>query len=186
MVIIGIDGNYILLGAAVILFSLFVVSRIRKRPKNIIKRKIVYVPGLMRGRNCNNSMYSTLRSYEEDFKLRGIEESTTPKECFEYIMNGLHWPVLEQIKPNEDHIILYVTSLIHGTDKTHSARLWIFGKSDSEFLKELFLYFYNYRNSGCPYLEVTEPIESILARARGQEIDYVKKYGFAWGDEPCQ
>lgn len=182
-----IDGNDILLGIAAILVLLFIVNWARKRTKNI-KRNFVYIPGLMRGRECNDSIpHFTIRSLEEDFKLNGIEESTTPEEYFVYIMNGLHWPVLETIKFDaESHIILYVTSLIHGTNKTHSVRLWIFGKTKPELLKGIYLCLNNYKNSGCPYSEIKEPIESILARARGQSVDLMKKYGFVWGDESCQ
>jgi hypothetical protein len=42
--------------------------------------------------------------------------------------------------------------------------------------------FNTYVNAGCPPLEVEEAIETIVARARGQNMDLLNKYGFVWAE----
>lgn len=170
--------------AGVILFSgcvwiwskLLLRSRRRRKWNSALGRKRVNINKMLRGRICKHGETDT------DFRLYYASDDITPIEFFNYVMNGLHWPEVRCVTQRKTHLHMYMASIDQDGKET-DARVWFFGKDEqSEFIKELEHLFNTYVNAGCPTLQVEEAIESIVARARGQNVDLLNKYGFVWSE----
>lgn len=173
-----IDSFDILTSAAAFVLlcigSAWLRGRLEKR--EVLRRKRVNINKMLRDRVCKHGETDT------DFRLYYASDDTTPVEFFNYVMNGLHWPEVRSISQRKTHLCMYMASIDQDGKET-DARVWFFGKDEqSEFIKELEHLFSTYVNSGCPPLEVEEAIETIVARARGQNVDLLNKYGFFWAE----
>lgn len=139
-------------------------------------RRRVNISKLLSGRISKHGETDT------DFRLYYVSDDITPVEFFNYVMNGLHWPEVRGITQRKTHLYMYMASIDQDGKET-DARVWFFGKDEqSGFIKELEHLFNTYVDAGCPPLEVEEAIETIVARARGQNVDLLNKYGFVWAE----
>lgn len=167
--------------AGVILFSgcVWIWSKLLLRSLRRFKftnRKRVNIPKLLRERISKHGETDT------DFRLYFASEDITPVEFFNYVMNGLHWPEVRGVTQRKTHLYMYMASIDQEGKETDD-RVWFFGKDEqSGFIKELEHLFNTYVNAGCPPLEAEEAIETIVARARGQNVDLLNKYGFVWSE----
>ncbi|AUG88097.1 membrane protein [Klebsiella phage May] len=117
-----------------------------------------------------------------DFNLDARHPDTSAIEYFYYTMDGLKWPIIGDIVIKKECI----TCRVYPTDGDW-IRVWFFNFSEElEFNKRLFDLFKEYEESGCKPANGDEPIESIIRRARGKELNELEKYGFSWEDESCQ
>lgn len=147
----------------------------KRQRKSAPGRTCVNIPKLMLDRTCKHGPCS-------DFRLYYASEGISPADLFNYVMNGLHWPEIHDIVQKKDHVYMYMASLNKYGEK-EDLRVWFFGREEqNEFVKELAQLFVAYEKNGCPSHEVEETVESIVARARGETVDLLEKYGFVWAE----
>ncbi|QGF20580.1 hypothetical protein [Klebsiella phage UPM 2146] len=182
-----IDGNDIIWGLAVLslVFAAFQFFKGVQMEKNEKKAKVCWrytdLPSLkyalsIRKRKDDDYFHRT------DFSLDARHPDTSAVEYFYYTMDGLKWPIIGDIVLKNDCI----SCRVYPTDGDW-IRVWFFNFSEElEFTKKLFDLFKEYEESGCKPAHSDEPIESIIRRARGKELNELEKYGFSWGDELCQ
>ncbi|CAD5240817.1 putative membrane protein [Klebsiella phage vB_KqM-Bilbo] len=183
-----IDGNDIIWGLAVLslVFTAFKFFKATQQKKGEKKAKVCWgyadLPSLkytlsMRKRNDDGSLH-----HLTDFSLDARHPDTSAVEYFYYTMDGLKWPIIGDIVIKEECI----SCRVYPTDGNW-IRVWFFNlNKELEFTKKLFDLFKEYEESGCKPAHGDEPIESIIRRARGKELNELEKYGFSWGDELCQ
>ena len=179
----NIDTSTIVLGViwvvSVIVFGRrFISDRISKFKTKTFHgtRQRVDIPKLMRERICKHG------ETDVDFRLYYASDDITPIEFFNYAMTGLHWPEVKNINQRKTHLYMEMASIYQGENKI-DVKIWFFGKDEQAgFVKELQRLFETYEKAGCPPLEVEESVESIVARARGETVDLLNKYGFVWAE----
>ena len=182
-----IDGNDIIWGLAVLslIFTAFKFFKSSQKKKGKKKAKVCWgyadLPSLkdaLMARKRKDDDYF----HRTDFMLDTRHSDTSAVEYFYYMMDGLRWPTIGDIVLRNDCI----SCRVYPTDGNW-IRVWFFNFSgELEFTKKLFDLFKEYEESGCKPVHVDEPIESIIRRARGKELNELEKYGFSWGDELCQ
>ena len=172
-----IDSFNILTGATAFVLlcigSAWLRGRLKKR--EVLKRDRVDIHKIMLDRTCKHGPSG-------DFRLYYLSDEVTPSEFFNYAMAGLHWPEINDVVQKNDYVYVNMASL-----NKHGGRddllMWFFGgEEQEEFVKELALLLNTYEKAGCPPLEVEESVESIVARARGETVDLLNKYGFVWAE----
>lgn len=182
-----IDGNDIIWGLAVLslIFTAFKFFKAAQKKKGEKKAKVCWgyadLPSLkdaLMARKRKDDDYSN----RTDFSLDSRHPDTSAVEYFYYTMDGLRWPIIGDIVLKNDCI----SCRVYPTDGNW-IRVWFFNlNKELEFTKKLFDLFKEYEESGCKPAHGDEPIESIIRRARGKELNELEKYGFSWGDELCQ
>lgn len=153
----------------------FTLKFLRRKQKSPDGRKCVNLHELMLSRTCNHGPSG-------DFRLYYISEGVTPQEFFNYAMKGLHWPEISGVTQRKDFVYAEMKTVNkHGERET--LRMWFFGREEQvNFVKEFAGLLHAYEKAGCTPLEVEEPVESIVARARGETVDLLNKYGFVWAE----
>lgn len=182
-----IDGNDIIWGLAVLslVFAAFQFFKGVQMEKGEKKAKVCWgyadLPSLkdaLMARKRKDDDYF----HRTDFSLDARHPDTSAVEYFYYTMDGLRWPIIGDIVFKKECI----SCRVYPTDGDW-IRVWFFNFSEElEFTKKLFDLFKEYEESGCKPAHSDEPIESIIRRARGKELNELEKYGFSWGDELCQ
>lgn len=182
-----IDGNDIIWGLAVLslLFAAFRFFKGFQKKKGEKKAKVCWgytdLPSLkyalaMRKRKDDDYCHQT------DFSLDARHPDTSAVEYFYYTMDGLKWPIIGDIVIKKECI----SCRVYPADGDW-IRVWFFNFSEElGFAKKLFDLFKEYEESGCKSAHSEEPIESIIRRAHGKELNELEKYGFSWRDESCQ
>lgn len=141
------------------------------------ERKCVYIRGLMVARTCVDGVS------QDEFRLYKVSGDVTPEQYFVYVMNGLCWPVVTNVTYRATHTYVDVISVSDGGSTLFPTTLWFFGRDTCiPFVKDLNNLFEAYMEAGCPPRKVEEPVESIVARARGETVDLLNKYGFVWSE----
>lgn len=174
---INLDSFGILTGATAFVLlcigSAWLRGRLEKR--EVLTRDRVDIHKIMLDRICKHDPSG-------DFRLYYLSDEVTPSEFFNYAMTGLHWPEINGVVQKNDYVYANMASLNkHG--ERDDLRMWFFGERDKKgFVKELALLLNTYEKAGCPPLEVEESVESIVARARGETVDLLNKYGFVWAE----
>lgn len=182
-----IDGNDIIWGLAVLslVFAAFKFFKSSQKKKGEKKTKVCWgyadLPSLkdaLMARKRKDDDYF----HRTDFSLDARHPDTSAVEYFYYTMDGLRWPIIGDIVFKKECI----SCRVYPTDGDW-IRVWFFNFSEElEFTKKLFDLFKEYEESGCKPAHSEEPIESIIRRARGKELNELEKYGFSWGNESCQ
>ncbi|EBW9290471.1 hypothetical protein B7N40_24470 [Salmonella enterica subsp. enterica serovar Bovismorbificans] len=149
-------------------------GRLTKKGK-FAKRERVDINKMMIDRTCKHGPSS-------DFRLYYVSDEVIPSEFFNYAMSGLRWPEIKGVFQKNDFVYANMLSL-NKYGERDDLRIWFFGReSQTEFVKELAILLCTYEKAGCPPLEVEESVESIVARARGDTVDLLNKYGFVWSE----
>lgn len=154
----------------------FTLKFLRRRKRKFISyRNRVDIHKIMLDRICKHGPSG-------DFRLYYLSDEVTPSEFFNYAMTGLHWPEINGVVQKNDYVCANMFCLNkHG--ERDDLRMWFFGREEQRgFVKELALLLNTYEKAGCPPLEVEESVESIVARARGETVDLLNKYGFVWAE----
>lgn len=147
----------------------------RKQRKSAPCRKHGDIHKMMLDRICKHGPSG-------DFRLYYVSDEVTPSEFFNYAMIGLRWPEIKGVVQKNDYVYANMASL-NKYGERDDLRIWFFGReTQTQFVKELALLLNTYEKAGCPPLEVEESVESIVARARGETVDLLNKYGFAWSE----
>lgn len=171
-----IDSYDVLIGIGVVVILSVGIAFLRNwlgKPKAPESRCRADIHKLMLDRTCKHGRSG-------DFRLYYISEEVTPQEFFNYAMKGLHWPEISGVTQKKDFVYAGMKSVNkHG--EREDLRMWFFGRENRlDFVKELAVLLHAYEKAGCPTLELEESVESIVARARGETVDFMNKYGFVW------
>lgn len=126
------------------------------------------------------SIHENLRDY---ISINSFERDVTAQELFDHIIKGLRYPIINEVKKRDGHIILgdkegYVSLLIfiHVSENRNQ-------DETEQFVLDLGECAENYINAGCPNSDDISSVEDIVSRARGGEKTFeqiVRRYGIAW------
>lgn len=119
-----------------------------------------------------------------DFAIRNVD--VHPNEYFEYFIQGLGYPLIEQIEIKEmtsSYRNLYITAVVCNKVGKRYISFWgHYSEKDSrDFMKKLYSVMTDY-SLDTDY-EAKETIDSIIKRARGEYIskeEEMEKYGYRW------
>lgn len=125
-------------------------------------------------------IHKNLRDY---ISIHSFERDVTAQELFDHIIKGLRYPIINDVKKKDAHIILgdkeeYVSLLIfiYASENRNQ-------DENEQFILDLGECAENYINAGCPDGDGISSVEDIVSRARGEEKTFeqlVRRYGIAW------